>query len=81
MFFFRQVGIALKPNTSVDTVTEYVDEADMILIMTVEPGLYNFWKKLILYRIIKEVYRPLSRAPSILFKIMQNQKIFIKIWY
>ena len=42
MFFFRQVGIALKPNTSVDTVTEYVDEADMILIMTVEPGWYNF---------------------------------------
>ena len=36
-----QVGIALKPNTSVDVVTEFVDEADMILIMTVEPGMYK----------------------------------------
>lgn len=33
-----KVGIALKPGTSVDTVIEYVDNADMVLIMTVEPG-------------------------------------------
>jgi ribulose-phosphate 3-epimerase len=37
-FLFSKVGIALKPNTSIDTVVEYVDEADMVLIMTVEPG-------------------------------------------
>lgn len=37
--FLYQVGIALKPNTGVDVVTEYVDEADMVLIMTVEPGM------------------------------------------
>jgi len=36
-----QVGIALKPNTGVDVVTEFVDEADMVLIMTVEPGMSN----------------------------------------
>lgn len=34
-----KVGIALKPNTPVATVEEFIqDEADMILIMTVEPG-------------------------------------------
>jgi ribulose-phosphate 3-epimerase len=33
-----KVGIALKPNTPVSTVEEYVEEADMVLIMTVEPG-------------------------------------------
>lgn len=33
-----KVGIGLKPNTPVSTVEEYIEEADMILIMTVEPG-------------------------------------------
>ena len=33
-----KVGIGVKPNTPVDIVEEYVDDADMILIMTVEPG-------------------------------------------
>ena len=32
------VGIGLKPNTAVEVVKEYIDDADMILIMTVEPG-------------------------------------------
>ena len=34
-----KVGIGLKPNTAVEVVEEYIDDADMILIMTVEPGL------------------------------------------
>lgn len=33
-----KVGVALKPGTSVDAVAEYVDLADMVLVMTVEPG-------------------------------------------
>ena len=35
-----KVGIGIKPNTPVETVEEYVDDADMILIMTVEPGYF-----------------------------------------
>lgn len=34
----KQVGVALKPGTPVDVVADYVDLADMVLIMTVEPG-------------------------------------------
>lgn len=33
-----KVGIGLKPGTAVETVLPYVELADMILIMTVEPG-------------------------------------------
>ncbi|XP_066581851.1 ribulose-phosphate 3-epimerase [Prorops nasuta] len=32
------VGVALKPGTPVDVVVDYVDLADMVLVMTVEPG-------------------------------------------
>lgn len=30
--------MALKPGTPVDVVTKYIDKADMVLVMTVEPG-------------------------------------------
>jgi len=33
-----KVGIGLKPKTDVSSVLEYVQDVDMILIMTVEPG-------------------------------------------
>ncbi|XP_043472849.1 ribulose-phosphate 3-epimerase [Leptopilina heterotoma] len=33
-----KVGVALKPGTLVDVVEKYVEEVDMILVMTVEPG-------------------------------------------
>ncbi|XP_071443385.1 ribulose-phosphate 3-epimerase [Hetaerina americana] len=33
-----KVGIGIKPNTPVDIVKEYISLADMILVMTVEPG-------------------------------------------
>lgn len=33
-----KVGLALKPNTPVDVIAEYIDRSDMVLIMTVEPG-------------------------------------------
>lgn len=33
-----KVGIALKPGTLVDVVLPYVEDVDMVLVMTVEPG-------------------------------------------
>lgn len=33
-----QVGLAIKPNTGVDVVLPYVQDVDMVLVMTVEPG-------------------------------------------
>lgn len=33
-----KVGLALKPNTPVSVIEEYISQADMVLIMTVEPG-------------------------------------------
>ncbi len=33
-----QAGIALKPGTSIETVLPFLDQVEMVLIMTVEPG-------------------------------------------
>ncbi len=34
----RMAGIALKPDTPNETIAEYLDMADLVLMMTVEPG-------------------------------------------
>jgi ribulose-phosphate 3-epimerase len=33
-----KVGIAIKPQTSIETVIPYIDKVDRVLVMTVEPG-------------------------------------------
>ena len=33
-----RAGVAVKPNTSIKVIEEYISEADMVLVMTVEPG-------------------------------------------
>lgn len=37
-FAGKKVGISLNPNTPVDVLKPYLDQVDLILIMTVEPG-------------------------------------------
>ena len=34
----KKAGISIKPSTSVDVLTKYLEQIDLILIMTVEPG-------------------------------------------
>jgi ribulose-phosphate 3-epimerase len=33
-----KVGIAIKPDTSIDEIMPYIDDIDLVLVMTVEPG-------------------------------------------
>ena len=34
----KKVGISLKPKSSIDLILDYLDEIDLVLIMSVEPG-------------------------------------------
>ena len=34
----KKVGISLKPNSKVDLIKDYLDQIDLVLIMSVEPG-------------------------------------------
>lgn len=36
--FGKKAGLAIKPNTPVSDIAQYLDSIDMLLIMTVEPG-------------------------------------------
>ena len=33
-----KVGLSIKPNTSVDSIKEYLEDIDLVLVMSVEPG-------------------------------------------
>ena len=48
----KKVGISLKPKSKIDLIEKYLDDIDLVLIMSVEPGFggqnlcLKFWKKL-----------------------------------
>jgi ribulose-phosphate 3-epimerase len=52
-------GLALKPGTSIDSYIEYVDDVDMFLIMTVEPGFGG-------QKFMSEMMEKVARARSII---------------
>jgi ribulose-phosphate 3-epimerase len=52
-------GLALKPGTSIESYIEYVDDVDMFLIMTVEPGFGG-------QKFMSEMMEKVARARSII---------------
>jgi ribulose-phosphate 3-epimerase len=52
-------GLALKPGTSIDSYIEYVDDVDMFLIMTVDPGFGG-------QKFMSEMMEKVARARSII---------------
>ena len=52
-------GLALKPGTSIDSYIEFVDDVDMFLIMTVEPGFGG-------QKFMSEMMEKVARARSII---------------
>lgn len=49
-----RAGLALKPDTSIEDYAEFVDEVDMFLIMTIEPG---FGGQKFMYEMLDKVRR------------------------
>ena len=58
--FGKKAGVAVKPKTSADELKPYLDEADMFLVMTVEPGfggqgfIYEMTEKIALLKKMTE---------------------------
>merc|ERR1712038_1227235 len=58
-----KVGVGVKPNTPIETVVPCIEEVDMVLIMTVEPGfggqkfMHNMMNKV---SFLRERYRALD---------------------
>lgn len=55
-YYGKKPGISIKPNTDVSSITKYLSELDLVLVMTVEPGFSG--QKIILdaTKKVKELY-------------------------
>jgi ribulose-phosphate 3-epimerase len=38
-----KVGLGIKPNTPVESLIPFINDIDMALVMTVEPGMGNYF--------------------------------------
>ena len=65
----KKIGLSISPNTSINKITPYLEEIDVLLIMTVYPGYsgQKFIEESI--NIINKV-RKLKQEKSLIFKIM-----------
>jgi len=60
-------GLSIKPNTDVSLITDYIDSADLILVMTVEPGFGG-------QKFIEECAEKLPKI-----KKLQNEKQYLEV--
>ncbi len=60
------VGLAIKPNTKIELIDKYLDDVDMILIMSVEPG---FGGQKFLENTIDRIKYVRNKKPDILIEV------------
>jgi len=71
------VGLAIKPNTSVETILPFVESVDMVLVMTVEPGFggQKFMSDMMpKVRALREKYRELGKFLTFDHQIVHASK-------
>ena len=68
--FGKQVGISLKPGTPLEVILPYLDQVDMVLVMTVEPG---FGAQTFMYDMMDKV-RALRKLSD-----EQGRELFIQV--
>ena len=68
--FKKKVGISLKPKSKIDLIMDYLDQIDLVLIMSVEPGFAG-------QKFMPEVLPKLKELKSIIEK--ENLKLDIEI--
>ncbi len=64
----KKVGISLKPKSSIELVEKYIDEIDLILVMSVEPGFAG-------QKFMPEVVEKIKKLKSIIL----NKKLNIDL--
>ena len=61
-----EVGLAIKPNTSLSELTKYLDKIDKVLIMSVEPG---FGGQKFLESTVDKIIKLRNKKPDILIEV------------
>jgi len=64
----KMAGLSIKPNTKVDEIKEYIDNVDLILVMTVEPGFGG-----------QKFMQDCANKIAQIRKISNNEKLIIQV--